>query len=109
MIWLGCAAFVVLAMERVWAMVDRFRPKPPLHEVYATKADLAALVTRLDQIDSERKAYGDRFYLTMREEMEKLRVLFQVGNEKVQERLTEVMEDVAELKGRMREKDQHRQ
>jgi len=49
-IWLGCSAAVMIVLNQGAALIDRFRPHPPAHEVYVTKAEHRDLEDRVDAI-----------------------------------------------------------
>lgn len=50
---LGCIGALAIFIDRVTATIERYRAKPPVHEVYATKADHSALSARVEALSAQ--------------------------------------------------------
>lgn len=50
---LGCIGALAIFVDRVTATIERYRAKPPVHEVYATKADHSALSAKVEALATQ--------------------------------------------------------
>ena len=50
---LGCVGALAIFIDRVTATIERYRAKPPVHEVYATKADHQALASKVESLSGQ--------------------------------------------------------
>jgi predicted nucleic acid-binding Zn-ribbon protein len=55
----GCIGALAIFVDRVTATIERYRAKPPVHEVYATKADHSALSAKVEALSTQPYATRD--------------------------------------------------